>query len=243
MNRRTATGPERRARDPRRSDGAARADRSDAARPGFTLVETLVALAILAVLAALVVPTVGSQMEKADPTRLAADLDNLQTAGGSFGVDVRAVPADGEDLTARPDGGDTDIRGRPYTDVQIERWDGPYLDVGSAPSARDEPAIPTGYGGTIYNGFLRVDPRYGSPPGSLSGHLDADCRPEATLASSGRSVAAVIGGLAEDQFQRANDQVDGEEKSDAEAATTGKLRFHQGAGCTVTFYLVNPSGS
>lgn len=223
---------------PRSSDGG-----HLAARPGFTLVETLVALAILAVLAALVVPTVVRQMGKADPTRLAADLDNLQTAGGSFGVDVRAVPSDVEDLVARPDAGDTDIRGQPYTDVQTRRWDGPYLDLGSAPSGRGQPAIPTGYGGTLYNGFLRVDPRDGSPPGSLSDHVDDDCRPEETLAASGRSVAAVIEGLAEDEFQRANDEVDGEGESDAEATTTGKLRFHQDSGCTATFYLVNPSGS
>jgi prepilin-type N-terminal cleavage/methylation domain-containing protein len=70
---------------------------------GFTLVETVVSVGIVAALAAVVYPAVVKQFDSADPTRMAEDLGSLSTAIETFGVNVRPQqPDDIEDLVLRP---------------------------------------------------------------------------------------------------------------------------------------------
>jgi prepilin-type N-terminal cleavage/methylation domain-containing protein len=58
-------------------------------RRGFTLVETVVTVGIVAALAAVVYPTVVKQFDSADPAKTAEDLNNITTAIEVFGVNVR----------------------------------------------------------------------------------------------------------------------------------------------------------
>src|SRR5438552_7816525 len=66
---------------------------------GFTLVETVVTVGIIAALAAVVYPTVVKQFDSADPTRVAEDLGNVRTGIETFSINVRPLqPKDVEDL-------------------------------------------------------------------------------------------------------------------------------------------------
>jgi prepilin-type N-terminal cleavage/methylation domain-containing protein len=55
-----------------------------AGREGFTLAEMLVAMALLAVLAAVVVPSILRQVGKGDATRVASDLRSISDAAQSY---------------------------------------------------------------------------------------------------------------------------------------------------------------
>src|SRR5688572_14727609 len=70
------------------------------ARRGFSLVETIVSVGIVAAMAAVVVPQVVKQFDTSDTTSLQQDLKNLQTAIETFTVNHRGVfPGDLDDLT------------------------------------------------------------------------------------------------------------------------------------------------
>lgn len=61
-------------------------------RSGFTLPEVLVTVAIVAVLAAIVVPTVTSQLGKGDAPALQSSIGSLRTGITAFVSDVRKFP-------------------------------------------------------------------------------------------------------------------------------------------------------
>jgi general secretion pathway protein G len=83
---------------------------------GFTLIELLVVLAILAMLAALVVPRVFKNLDKAKVDTAKAQIAALESALGSYRLDVGSFPTTDQGLQA--------LRTRP---VGVENWDGPYL--------------------------------------------------------------------------------------------------------------------
>ena len=61
-------------------------------RKGFTLLELLIALAIIAVLVAVLVPIAVNQMEKADITRAWSDVNAIATAVTNFRSDTKEFP-------------------------------------------------------------------------------------------------------------------------------------------------------
>ena len=70
------------------------------ARPGFTLIETIVTVGLLAVLAAFVVPSVIRKADAADPVKVANDLNAISTALQTFTADMKGLmPGDIQDLT------------------------------------------------------------------------------------------------------------------------------------------------
>jgi prepilin-type N-terminal cleavage/methylation domain-containing protein len=98
-------------------------------RGGFTLPEVLVTVAIVAVLAAAVVPTVVNQMSKGEAGAAAADLNALSNAITTFIADTRRFPADLADLNAVPAPADLDLRGAAYGATAVAGWRGPYLST------------------------------------------------------------------------------------------------------------------
>ena len=83
---------------------------------GFTLIELLVVLTILAMLAALVVPRVFRNLEKAKVNTTKAQIAALESAIGTYRLEVGSFPTTDQGLQA--------LRVRP---AGVDNWDGPYL--------------------------------------------------------------------------------------------------------------------
>jgi prepilin-type N-terminal cleavage/methylation domain-containing protein len=143
-----------------------------AVRRGFTLIETVVTVALLAVLAAFVVPSVLKKADAADPVKVANDLNSISTAVQSFASDVKgAMPGDLEDLTdplltnsacntANPCDS-TITHADIYNPQQVRLWKGPYLAASIAPTPGS--SIRSGYVAEIHNTLLRFDAISGVP--------------------------------------------------------------------------------
>lgn len=141
-------------------------------RPGFTLIETVVTIGLIAAMAAFVVPSVMNQAGSANPVKVANDLNSVGVAVQSFGADLKGVlPGDLEDLVTLPiaetqcsvgvvcDSTVTHAVG--YTVDEVELWKGPYL----AASISDDPqaVLRSGYIANVENRLLRFDATTGAP--------------------------------------------------------------------------------
>jgi prepilin-type N-terminal cleavage/methylation domain-containing protein len=190
-------------------------------RRGFTLVETVVTVGIIAALAAVVYPTVVKQFDTADPTRAAEDLGNLTTAIETFGVNVRPnQPGKIEQLT-NPLGVASatylNARGAQYSLTDSTNWKGPYVGISVPPnSAANLVVITTGFGGTVTNRLSLFD-----LAGSAFG---GDTVTTANVANA-EFVAVRIGGLSAAAFNAINALVDGpSEVTVAQRRLAGKFR-------------------
>jgi prepilin-type N-terminal cleavage/methylation domain-containing protein len=115
-------------------------------RKGFTLPEVLVTLAIVATLAAVLLPALNSQLSKGDAGRAASDLVSLQTAIGVFASDVRRYPGDMAQLNDTA-AFTTDINGASLANLKT-KWKGPYLTKTLVSGN-----LPTAFGATILGDF------------------------------------------------------------------------------------------
>lgn len=111
---------------------------------GFTLVEILVVMAIIAGLAAVTLPAITQQLRKSDVNRVAQDLKNLATSAQSFQADVRSLPATLEQMETPIKTEDKDLFVVAYSKTDSAAWAGPYVEKG-IPST----GLTTGFGATI----------------------------------------------------------------------------------------------
>ncbi|HUR92374.1 MAG TPA: type II secretion system protein [Gemmatimonadaceae bacterium] len=129
-------------------------------RDGLTLPEVLVTLAIIAVIAAVMIPALTGQLPKGDAGRVAEDLKSIQTGMGAFVSDVRRYPMTLNQLTLKVNttafnvtsnrlGGGLSPTGV-YTTAQLSRWRGPYI-VKSVPAA--DTFVTTGFDGNLNGTF------------------------------------------------------------------------------------------
>lgn len=112
---------------------------------GFTLLELLVAIALIGVVGAVLVPALMAQLSNWNDDRLAADLDAVADAAAIFRMDVGRWPGSLADLAVTPPPGALDLDGRPYPATASLRWSGPYLER----SRMVGPALATVDGGEI----------------------------------------------------------------------------------------------
>jgi prepilin-type N-terminal cleavage/methylation domain-containing protein len=98
-------------------------------RTGFTLPEVLVTVAIVAVLAAVVVPTVTNQIGKGDDTNLVTNIADLRTSMTAFVSDARKYPSRLQNLTTVPLAADLDLFGGQFGAAAVARWKGPYVST------------------------------------------------------------------------------------------------------------------
>lgn len=99
-------------------------------KSGFTLPEVLVTVAIVAVLAAIVVPTVTNQISKGDDTNLPTNATSLRTAITAFVTDTRKFPGRLQHLMTAISNTDLDINAAQYGAAAESRWNGPYMAGG-----------------------------------------------------------------------------------------------------------------
>ena len=88
---------------------------------GFTLVEMLLVLVILATLAAVVVPKFAGRSKQAKVTATKSQISNLEIAIDSFEIDMGYFPKAGNDLR--------DLVAEPNSN-NVQDWHGPYLKKG-----------------------------------------------------------------------------------------------------------------
>ena len=185
-------------------------------RAGFTLVEVLVTLVIIALLVAAVFPTLTRQIDDAEPTRLANDLSSIRTGIEVFQTNVRTSPADIEDLitvmTTSPT--EDDLFGIDYLEKHVNRWKGPYVDVSSAP-------VLTGFGASVQNQFARCTSTASTACDSTASNF----------------LAVTVTGLTSSEWGTANEIFDGENETNS--TTAGKWRLN--ASGTGIYYAVPTS--
>src|SRR5450759_2191010 len=118
---------------------------------GFSLGEILVAVASMAVIAAVVIPSIGGQLNKGEVGRASSDLISIRSATEQFLADVRKYPASMGQLMAKPLLTDLDILAVAFGAAPVARWRGPYMtkDVSAA--------TVTGFGATMVSAFRTCD--------------------------------------------------------------------------------------
>lgn len=94
----------------------------------MTIVEVLIALAILAIIAAVVLPTTAGQLREGHAAALANQLANLRDAIGSYRQNVGAYPISLTQLTNQPVAGEDDACGVNLSNPELNAWRGPYIN-------------------------------------------------------------------------------------------------------------------
>lgn len=98
-------------------------------RAGFTLPEVLVTVAIVAILAAVVVPAVTNQISKGETGSVASAVTSYSTGVTAFVTDVRRYPQYLSQLTNKIQNTDNDLDNRPYGAASASGWRGPYTSA------------------------------------------------------------------------------------------------------------------
>ena len=103
-----------------------------ARRSGFTLPEILVTVAVVAVLAAVVVPTVTQYINKGDRPASLQDIDQVRDGVTAFTADVRKYPGDLRQLTTAIVADDAQATGFTsdsveYNATDVGHWRGAYF--------------------------------------------------------------------------------------------------------------------
>ena len=130
---------------------------------GFSLAEILVAIAIIAVVGAILIPSIGGQLRSGDESRVQQDFTALRTGAEQFLADVRRYPNSVGQLIVKPAVTESGLLGGVYTSAQTGRWRGPYVNKDSASAVR------TGYDLTVTTAFGFVN-----FPGTTQKYLTID---------------------------------------------------------------------
>ncbi len=102
-------------------------NRTNERKTGFTLAEVLVTIAILAIMAAVLLPALNNQLTKGDTSRISSDLTNLRSGVQAFFSDIRQYPGSTDQLVTPLNASSTDILGKSYQPSAISAWKGPYI--------------------------------------------------------------------------------------------------------------------
>lgn len=95
-------------------------------RPGFSLVEVMGAMVIVAILSALVIPVVYQRLKEARVDAIVQEFESIRSGMFMYYRDVTKYPPRVDYLTAL-ESGPTDICGNPLTARNIAGYKGPYL--------------------------------------------------------------------------------------------------------------------
>lgn len=212
-------------------------------RPGFTLVETIVTLGLLAVLAAFVVPTVVQKAGAGDPVKVVSDLSAMRTGIETFQTDVGGIPNQVRMLLVQPTVANHLVDSvTALKQGNVAAWNGPYLNAEIGALAQD--SIATGFRSYVYNAIVRYDATNNAAefyvvPGGTGGTFN-----------SGNTIfaAVTVNGLSTRQAQLINRLIDGDDDTDVLAGpltganTQGRFRYDapNANGFVVAYYLCSP---
>ena len=168
---------------------------------GFTLAEILVALALMALLAAVLLPTVAGQIMKGDTGRVVQDLDAVRAGAERFLTDIRRYPGRYTDLSTAITTSGTDVLGNAYAASMTSKWKGPYITKDTVNAS-----VETGFSGRITNTFARF-----------------------TNTNAVQYLTVVVTGITATDFDRIDEQIDGASVSPA-GRSTGLLRWNSAGG-------------
>lgn len=220
-------------------------------RAGFTLIETIVTVGLLAVLAAFVVPTVIQKAGAGDPVKVQNDLNAVGTGLQTFFSDTKAgYPNQIWQLTSRPSSGNRLVDSiTTLTTGQVAAWNGPYLALTIGATALD--SVPTGYTAYLLNYLQRYDITHNA--GELSGGTSTGTGTGFGTFNDTTGtlfVAVRIDGLTTLQAATINTIIDGSNdvnvatgSTGAGANVTGRFRFDAPAGSSsvvTAYYMVVP---
>ena len=127
---------------------------------GFSLIEVLVAVALIGVIVGKVLPALIGFLDRGEVRRIADDVSAVQKSAQFFRMDMGRWPASLANLAVRPAAGETDASGATYPASGLERWNGPYLEGGSVHAA----GLPVVGGAMILPDF---QPNTGVPEGGV----------------------------------------------------------------------------
>jgi prepilin-type N-terminal cleavage/methylation domain-containing protein len=213
-------------------------------RAGFTLVETIVTLGLLAVLAAFVVPTVVQKAGAGDPVKVVSDLSAIRTGLETFQTDVGGVPNQLRMLIVQPT-----VANHFIDSVTVLKagnavaWNGPYLNAEIGPLVRD--SMSTGYRSYVYNAVTRYDATNNAAEFYVLGGSGTG----GTFSLTNTVFAAVtVTGLTTKQAQLVNRLIDGDNDNDVlvgpntGANTQGRFRYDapNANAIVVAYYLASP---
>jgi len=113
---------------------------------GFTLVEIMVVIVVIAILAAIVIPNLGNAPDQARVAKARAEISSFSTMVEKFRLDLRRLPTpeEGLDVLRNPPGSDdANLWKGPYSPRPIPRdpWGEPYHYYNPAPNGLDEYGI------------------------------------------------------------------------------------------------------
>lgn len=119
---------------------------------GFTLIEIMVVVVILAVLGALVVPKILENVDKARVTRAKSDIQAIETALDLYRLDNFKYPTTEQGMqalvTQPSDPSITNYRSGGYLkSLPIDPWNNPYLYISPGADGRDYEIISYGRDG------------------------------------------------------------------------------------------------
>lgn len=210
-------------------------------RSGFTLIETIVTVGLLAVLAAFVVPTVVQKAGVGDPVKVTNDLNSMRTGLENFANDTKAgYPLLISELTTKPTTSNKIVDNTTFlTSSQVALWNGPYIGATMGATAAD--SMPTGFTAFISNGLQRWDAV--NNKGELNGGTGATFS-----TSNSMFVAITITGLTTTQAADINKAVDGPGDPDVStglntgANVTGRFRYDppNASKIVIAYYLASP---
>src|ERR1051325_9512187 len=218
--------------------------RTSRRRGGFTLIETIVTVGLLAVLAAFVVPTVIQKAGVGDPVKVSSDVTSIRSALETCMADIGGFPNQIRMLTDAPTGGNHLVDSTTaITGGQIAAWKGPYLSatIGTLPGD----SVATGYAAFVKNFVTRYD----ADDNAAEFYLNAGAGTGGTFNANRTLFATItIVGLTVPQAQIVNKLIDGGSDPDVVAGpylganTTGRFRYDKpsAAGVVVAYYLASP---
>lgn len=207
-------------------------------RAGFTLIETIVTVGLLAVIAAFVIPTVIQKAGAGDPVKVQNDLNSVRTAIETFATDSKAgFPHQISSLTSTPIPLSSRlIDSTAMTANQVTAWNGPY--IGATMSTAPGDSLATGYTAYIMNFLDRFD-----ITNNVSEHTAAGALDPAFVATGTLFVGVRIHGLTYNQATTLNRLIDGisDPSLPDSSNTKGRLRFTKPLlGVVVAHYLASP---